>query len=66
MQVMLDLVEEYIDMLQERSKDSVYASYIKTNPITLQKAYSKAIDNVKINMGNDKKQIKTLTLQLMS
>lgn len=51
----IGLTEEYIDMLQGRSKDSVHASYIKTNPVTLRNVYLEAMDNVKINLDGDKK-----------
>ena len=53
----IGLSEEYIDMLQGRSRDSVHASYIKTNPETLRKIYLNAMDNVKINNKNINQRI---------
>ena len=49
----IGLSEEHIDQLQGRSKDSVHATYIKTNPHALKKIYINAMENVTINTEQD-------------
>lgn len=52
----IGLSDDNIDLLQGRSKDSVHATYIKTNPIEFKKLYMNVMDNVTI--GKINKEIK--------
>ncbi|WP_323736850.1 hypothetical protein PXD04_02470 [Methanosphaera sp. ISO3-F5] len=44
----IQLVAEYVDALQGRSKNSVHETYIKTNPKKLKEIYVKNMKNVMI------------------
>lgn len=50
----IGLSEEHIDMLQGRSKDSVHDTYIKSNPKHLKQIYMNAMENVTINLENQR------------
>ena len=52
----IQLVAEYIDALQGRSKNSVHETYIKTNPEKLKEIYIKNMKNVMIYNKKSKKQ----------
>ena len=52
----IQLVAEYIDALQGRSKNSVHETYIKTNPDKLKQIYIKNMKNVMIYNKEPKKQ----------
>lgn len=52
----IGLSEDNIDLLQGRSRDSVHATYIKTNPSEFKKVYMSVMDNVTI--GKINKEIK--------
>lgn len=46
----IGLSEEHIDMLQGRAKDSVHDTYIKANPKYLKQIYMNVMENVTINL----------------
>ena len=50
----IGLSEEHIDMLQGRSKDKVHDTYIKANPRHLKQVYMNAMDNVTINLEDQR------------
>ena len=52
----IGLSEDNIDLLQGRSRDSVHATYIKTNPSEFKKVYMSVMENVTI--GKINKEIK--------
>lgn len=52
----IQLVAEYIDALQGRSKNSVHETYIKTNPDKLKEIYVKNMKNVMIYNKEPEKQ----------
>ena len=50
----IQLVAEYVDALQGRSKNSVHETYIKTNPEKLKEIYVKNMKNVMIYYDDEK------------
>lgn len=50
----IGLMEEHVDMLQGRSKDSVHETYIKSNPKYLKKVYMNVMENVTIDSGKQR------------
>ena len=52
----IQLVAEYIDALQGRSKNSVHETYIKTNPEKLKQIYIKNMKHVMIYNEEPQKQ----------
>lgn len=46
----IGLSEEHIDMLQGRAKDSIHETYIKANPKYLKQIYMNVMENVTINL----------------
>lgn len=53
----IGLSEENIDLIQGRSKDSIHATYIKTNPDKLKKIYMNVMENVTIGKKSKKEII---------
>lgn len=53
----IGLEDTTIDLLHGRSKDSLHATYIKTNPERLKKIYMAAMENVTINGKTGRKDI---------
>ena len=53
----IGLDDTTIDLLHGRSKDSLHATYIKTNPERLKKIYMAAMENVTIGSRMGKKEI---------
>lgn len=50
----IGLIEEHIDMLQGRNKDAVHQTYIKANPKYLKQIYINVMDNVTINLNEQR------------